>query len=63
MEWMKLGGVDICLPRDRRRPLDGSARFQCVVHFVGGVFVGTIPKQSYAPLLEVRGSSASVHAY
>lgn len=63
VEWLKLGGVDICLPKDRRRPLDGSPRFLSVVHFIGGTFVGSIPKQSYAPLLEglaSRGKSVVI---
>lgn len=54
VEWMRVGGCDVCLPKDRRKPLNGSRRFNAVVHFVGGVFVGTVPKQAYRPFIEVH---------
>jgi hypothetical protein len=52
VEWIKAGGCDVCLPVDRRRPLDGGKAMNAVVHFVGGVFLGSIPKAAYAPMIE-----------
>jgi hypothetical protein len=52
VEWMRIAGCDVCLPKDRKRPIDGSQRFTGLVHFIGGAFVGTLPRQSYTVLIE-----------
>ena len=51
MQWINVGGSDVCLPRDTKKPLSGP-RFNGVVHFIGGVFVGTVPKLAYGPFIE-----------
>lgn len=53
VEWVRLGGSDICMPKNLKKPLDGGRRINAVVHFVGGVFLGNIPKQTYRPFIEV----------
>jgi hypothetical protein len=52
VEWMRLAGCDVCLPKERKKPVNGGPRFTGLVHFIGGAFVGTLPKQSYGVLIE-----------
>eukprot|EP00960_Hanusia_phi_P077457 768695-Hanusia_phi.AAC.12 len=59
VQWMKLAGCDVCLPKDLRKPIDG-VRFAGIVHFIGGVFVGAAPKQAYSTFVEEMVSRARV---
>jgi len=59
VEWMKVGGSEVCLPKDTKKPLTGP-RFNGVVHFIGGVFVGTVPKLAYKKLIEQLVSKGRV---
>ena len=52
VEWLRLVGCDICLPKDRRKSVDKLRRFPAILHFVGGVFAGSIPGQAYRPFIE-----------
>lgn len=52
VEWIRIAGCDVCLPKERRKPIDGTKRFIGLVHFIGGAFVGTLPRQSYTVLIE-----------
>mmetsp|Transcript_45039 Transcript_45039/g.70605 ORF Transcript_45039/g.70605 Transcript_45039/m.70605 type:complete len:547 (+) Transcript_45039:189-1829(+) len=58
-EWLKIAGCDVCLPKDKRKPLDGD-RFTGVVHFIGGAFLGVVPKQAYRVLIEGLVAKARV---
>lgn len=58
-QWIQIGGSEVCLPRDLRKPLDGP-RFFAVVHFIGGVFVGSIPKLAYQPFIEALVANSRV---
>lgn len=51
VEWLRIAGCDVCLPKDRKKPMDGQ-RFSGLVHFIGGAFVGTLPRQAYSVLIE-----------
>lgn len=51
VEWIRVAGCDVCLPKDRKKPIDGP-RFAGLVHFIGGAFVGTLPRQAYGVLIE-----------
>mmetsp|Transcript_31381 Transcript_31381/g.50713 ORF Transcript_31381/g.50713 Transcript_31381/m.50713 type:complete len:505 (+) Transcript_31381:1-1515(+) len=51
VEWLRIAGCDVCLPKDRKKPMDGQ-RFSGLVHFIGGAFVGTLPRQAYGVLIE-----------
>jgi hypothetical protein len=51
VEWMRIAGCDVCLPKDRTKPID-DLRFAGLVHFIGGAFVGTLPRQAYGVLIE-----------
>ena len=51
VEWLRIAGCDVCLPKERTKPIDGP-RFTGLVHFTGGAFVGTLPRQAYGVLIE-----------
>ena len=51
VEWLRIAGCDVCLPKERKRPMEGP-RFTGLVHFIGGAFVGTLPRQAYGVLIE-----------
>ena len=53
VEWMRVAGSDVCLPKERRKPIGGGARFSGLVHMIGGAFVGTLPRQAYGVLIEL----------
>lgn len=53
VRWKKVGKVDVLLPVDLPYPLG-------VIHFIGGLGVGTVPRGAYGPFLEALGQAGFV---